>query len=796
MKNVTTALLFLLLLGLSSSPVFSQAKLYPITFIATKDATIGKDLRATEVTVRKLMEDIKDFAGLEIAKGYSFTGDDFTIENLRSTLQDLQPNPEDVLIFWYAGHGIMDLGGRPTPNLIFHPTGVRNDIERDQHSENLASIYDILKDKCNFVWVVGDACNNDPRKGKSVSAMGLESYSSQSAKTASKKRKVLENNYRGLFQQQSTHLFQSSRRGRPTYTHTDKGALFSRAFLRVFAKSMDEKGIANIDQFENDVFTEYEGFLDQVEIGQERKPKFFKRLVLFLFEGRESKNFRKKYNVNGNLKRALQEHSVHQLVSMLAKIDSEEKERRDFLKLQPATYYITQSYAKEENALNLEDSVTVAECYCTSAEIFKRGLNQDVEFKTLNKIRKYNANNGDPLGLDKSGGKYLTWLNSKCNSYKAYLQNEQSQESAKLESLRTERNLLQQSLNTLRSQRNTLITEIEDRQNQINENQELIQVTTTTLEGEKKEVTYTIPKLHQIIGDKDCAKETIRKLEGGIELTEPCELVYAQHVEVSNVIPNSDRTVNAFRKTKTTGYNLGEYCNQGIREAAQLYIYPLMESIKRVPEKSRYQIQVELKVTGLADARPCRGKGCSFQARESATYNYTNQEGASKEFITIKNKLLRISNEELALTRGLCAYDEAKVLLEDIGIRTLSVAFETLISEDEGETNRGVSIDYQVSNLFKHYQDKIDDLNNKNEKLSTELAIKEQEKVLIEAEIEQVADQVEVLEVQIAKSVEKLFLINEQLGRLEEGGLLSNLVEILRAQGKSDSDARNFLGFK
>ena len=792
MKNHYFAFLLLFLIGAPGSFVFSQAKLYPIVFIATKDATIGKDLRATDNLVQRLIADIGDFAGMDVVQGYRFTGDQFNLQNLEETLSSINPQQEDIILFWYAGHGIMDNDGRTTPNLIFHPTGVRSDVERDQHAKNLGDIYDALKEKSGFVWVVGDACNNDPKKGLPDLKRIAEQYTAQSGN--SKKRKALESNFRHLFQQQSVRLFQSSRRGRPTYTHPDKGALFSRAFLRVFSEAMDGKGIQNIDQFENEVFSEYESFLDQVEEEGTRSPGFFKRIVLFLFEGRESKSFRKKYNIDGNLKRALQEHSVHQLVSMLARIDAEEKERRDFLKLQPATYYITQAYAKEENAINLADSVNVAECYCTSAEIFRKGLNQDVEFKTLDKIRRYNRNHGDQLGLESSGGKYLPWLNDKCNGFKAYLKKEQSQETAKLSVLREERNTLQQSLNELRSKRNNLITEMETLEDRININQEVIRVTSQNFQNEKKEITYTIPKLHRSIQDMDCAKETIRKLENNIELTEPCELIYAQHVQVSNVSANADRSVNAFRSAKTTGYNLGEYCNESIRQAAHFYLVPLMESIRKVPEESRNQVKVELKVQGLADSRPCRGAGCAFKARETSTYVYTSQTGEAREFLTVKDRVLRINNEQLAMTRGLCAYDEAKNLLESAGIRDLAVAFETFISEDEGESERGVSIDYEVHNLFKHYQDEIENITKENDALRTELDIKNQEKILVEAEIHQVATEVEEVEGKIAQSVEKLFLINEQLGRLEEGGLYSNLIEILRAQGKTETEAKNFLG--
>lgn len=92
---------------------YSSVKLHAILVADTKDTGIGSDIDLENMT--KQLTAIQQNTCLTLNK-LSITGDAFTKQHVNNTLNQLSVQPQDVVIFYYSGHGA-NLGSGRWPSL-------------------------------------------------------------------------------------------------------------------------------------------------------------------------------------------------------------------------------------------------------------------------------------------------------------------------------------------------------------------------------------------------------------------------------------------------------------------------------------------------------------------------------------------------------------------------------------------------------------------------------------------------------------------------------------------------------
>ena len=766
--------------------------LYPILFAATHDPSIGSHMDISFKELKDLMLDIEDFSSYTVDKTHYYSGTDFTLSNLKMAIQTINPEPDDAIIFWYIGHGFIDKK-LTTPNLMVLPEGAESPAEQNANSINLQEVYDTLADKCKFVWVVGDACNSDPTKALPVYQTTDDEIKESLGKASKKPKGDLYHNYQQFMSLKSEKLFQSSLKGKSTWSSDKKGSFYTRAFLRVFTSRMKSSGIADIHQFRNEVNSAYEKMLDAAAESEIKgkgktkiaKPGFFKRIAQFLFEGKANKRIRKRY------KKILEDGSLEELGNIIPKPGIDESALMSFLEKRPTTYYLTRGVFAEFNAQTIMDSAEVAECYCTANAIMDFGINTDKEYRLLRKIERYNANNGDILGMNKAKGK-KNWLRDKCKFYKDYLSRAKDNALAQQDSLQEKKQRLEDNLKELKQKQIELAKVMLETEKKISQNDTTISITYKQWQGELVEVHYSISKIPKDKQNQECLASTIRKLQQNIPLTENCELILAEFITVEPQI-NKDLEINAVRKAKATGYELSDYCTNEIKNATDQYLQNSLKSLIDVPNGYRAEVEVKLQLKGNADAKPCRGAGCSFVGTESATYSYANQLGENKDFTIIKGRRQRINNEQLAVARALCAQNKAKEILNGYGISDIKYELLAEVHSEEGWAFRGVDMDMDIKNQFKYYSDRIDNIEAENVLLRAELEVSQEELDSLELQAIGIEKEIEAVDKEFLANAAHIFDIEEQIKKISEEGIKRNLERILKARGYSDPQIKKAL---
>jgi hypothetical protein len=159
---------------------------------------------------------IQFYTGMRLIE-IKFEGSELYAENIYSYLGDLVFSPDDVVIFYYSGHGYRtpSKGSNPWPNLYFTVSGEGVDF------------YDItylLKDKNpRLLLSICDCCNNSIPDGLAPSVYEKE--------LIIQSRDYLKANYKKLFMDISgLIMIRSSEVGEYSWC-TPNGALYTSAFL-------------------------------------------------------------------------------------------------------------------------------------------------------------------------------------------------------------------------------------------------------------------------------------------------------------------------------------------------------------------------------------------------------------------------------------------------------------------------------------------------------------------------------------------------------------------------------------
>jgi hypothetical protein len=222
MRKLNFAFIFILCLAASYS--LEAAKLHTIVVADTTDDSIGDSTAIDLFKMRREFKKVAQYTKME-HNLISISGQEVLPRNVLDSIEPLEFDQDDVVIFYYSGHGYRTESkeGNPWPNLYFSIVGEGID---------LSHIRDLLEEKNpRFLIVMADVCNSfvpDDFAPPLISKLWINGTDEQ----------IIEANYRSLFMEtEGTLLISSSEVGEYSWG-TNSGGLFTVAFLQNLQKTV------------------------------------------------------------------------------------------------------------------------------------------------------------------------------------------------------------------------------------------------------------------------------------------------------------------------------------------------------------------------------------------------------------------------------------------------------------------------------------------------------------------------------------------------------------------------------
>lgn len=197
-----------------------------IHFIMFAD-TEEQEARATNLETLRYFQNtfirnIKNYSGRTVSANYYFGYANYTKEKLKSVISELQANSDDIIFFFYAGHGYND-GNNQYPCLALG----RDGDNVPKRSIPMIDVYNLLDQKPHrLLLVVAESCNEEyitqPRYGNGGGIFGPSQISQEKMKT--------------LFNQTGNYIASSSIKGQSSnFIKGDRG-FFTAAFCASLLK--------------------------------------------------------------------------------------------------------------------------------------------------------------------------------------------------------------------------------------------------------------------------------------------------------------------------------------------------------------------------------------------------------------------------------------------------------------------------------------------------------------------------------------------------------------------------------
>jgi hypothetical protein len=142
------------------NPTEKNINIHLLVVANTNDSTIGascyKDMQRTVHT----FQDLAEFLGIKIYPTTIY-GKLYNKKNIENAIKDLKPTADDIVIFYYSGHGFRKAGNnRRYPFLDFRAKPKDN---YNVYSMNIEDIFQLIAKKpSRFNLVLSDCCNNLP----------------------------------------------------------------------------------------------------------------------------------------------------------------------------------------------------------------------------------------------------------------------------------------------------------------------------------------------------------------------------------------------------------------------------------------------------------------------------------------------------------------------------------------------------------------------------------------------------------------------------------------------------------
>ncbi|MBF0289656.1 MAG: caspase family protein [SAR324 cluster bacterium] len=216
MRKQICQIIWLLCLWSFVTTVCQAASLHAIIVADTNDRSIGKSTKVDFKNISAELENIAHATNLQLKK-QTFTASAVTRENLVNAISNLQPALEDVVLFYYSGHGY-----RAEDKKSKWPT-----LSVDEGLDYTWVIEELKKKNPRLLITLSDACN--------VVIQGLLSSSRSMAKPRKENYKKLFLDFNGQV------LISSSQPGEFSWGGSRNGGLYTSSFLKSLREALQTK---------------------------------------------------------------------------------------------------------------------------------------------------------------------------------------------------------------------------------------------------------------------------------------------------------------------------------------------------------------------------------------------------------------------------------------------------------------------------------------------------------------------------------------------------------------------------
>lgn len=753
---------FLLACMFFFSTAFSQVTIHAIIFAGTTDASIGSGNQKSFDLIKNELQRIHDNNNGVGVKFYPFLGNDFQKENLTGVKEQLRNLPaglsNDVVFFIFIGHGYNPMAAYlEYPNLVFLNT---NGSEAKAEIENnSAPMKDIVQDfqalKPRLLIAYAEACNDNYLEGEEpLTFFATPGYITTAAPTSTPEEKI-----KDLFiDSKGLVVFTSSRPNQPSYVSSSEGGVFTQSFVRALQM---ETSVANAGRGSfKSLFNESEKIVkkiasdypwsqtpqytenlaakpDNTDLNDPEPQKQKRGLIAWLVAKLAPNKVKKKF------KKALEEGELLSLNMGIPVDDSGDRMRNKMYVKTPVMYFTSEALYWEETG----DSIKALKNYGIAHYLMQNGFHTSEDKKLMKKMGDLDKQN--LTGINDFGN-YQKWLKNKLGIYETVFEERMEGEDDNIAESRTEINQLELEIQQNRDAIADIKSQMESIQGEIESidvpREQTLEVKLMDMRQDSEETLKEISKTIREVKKKGVANNLASNED---------EIIIGDSEAVVR-FKFGKRKMNSNLRPDVKGYQLGKHCTDDIIDLTNDLMAILLARLEEVPTEKRQEIEVQLQITGNADWRGGENQlGIGYTASDLIDEEYQDLEGTTKNFYLQPGESKNITNEELAFLRAFCAWQNIKSILLDKGISpaNIQVYFTAIawpksaiveLNGTVGEPDkRGIDISMTINNLYKHYLDKIKDLEDELEILKEEITKKE-------ANIEDIRKRIEALEKEIA----------------------------------------------
>jgi len=132
----------------------------------TNDPDIGTSCMLDKDRTLKMFSDLAEFMGIKL-NAQTIFGNDYNIQNVRNAVTGLKPSPQDIVIFYYSGHGFSNNDKYQYPYISLRSKSFQS---LEENAINVEEIYNLIKQKgAKVSLVMSDCCNTLPETTAAVS---------------------------------------------------------------------------------------------------------------------------------------------------------------------------------------------------------------------------------------------------------------------------------------------------------------------------------------------------------------------------------------------------------------------------------------------------------------------------------------------------------------------------------------------------------------------------------------------------------------------------------------------------
>ncbi len=149
------------------SPVEKKIKMHLLIVSNTNDPSIGKGCGFDTRRAMLMFDSIRRYLGIGMQTTV-ITGKTYNKANVQKAIKALNPDPNDIVVFYYTGHGFR----KPEDSRIYPYIDLRpkNDDTYNVNSLNIQDVFDAIRTKpksARLNLVISDCCNTIPGAAKS-----------------------------------------------------------------------------------------------------------------------------------------------------------------------------------------------------------------------------------------------------------------------------------------------------------------------------------------------------------------------------------------------------------------------------------------------------------------------------------------------------------------------------------------------------------------------------------------------------------------------------------------------------